>query len=78
MRLQDKYRRLPDSVDRLESLLEEADERFEGETEEKVAWRLKTEEEFVKDELKELERLIGMPVKQDRKLVEAETDQAGV
>ncbi len=70
MRLQDKYRRLPDSVDRLESLLEEADERFEGETEEKAAWRLKTEEEFVKDELKELERLIAMPVKQDRKLVE--------
>lgn len=70
MRLQDKYRRLPDSVDRLEPLLEDADERFEGETEEKAAWRLKTEEEFVKDELKELERLIAMPVKQDRKLVE--------
>ena len=70
MRLQDKYRRLPDSVDRLEPLLEEADERFEGEMEEKAAWRLKTEEEFVKDELKELERLIAMPVKQDRKLVE--------
>jgi len=70
MRLQDKYRRLPDSVDRLESIFEEADERFEGETEEKAAWRLKTEEEFVKDELKELERLIGMPVRQDRKLVE--------
>ncbi|MGH7824805.1 MAG: DEAD/DEAH box helicase [Candidatus Binatia bacterium] len=70
MRLQDKYRRLPDSVDRLELLLAEADERFQGETEEKAAWRLKTEEEFVKDELKELERLIGMPVKEDRKLVE--------
>ncbi|MBI1995897.1 MAG: DEAD/DEAH box helicase [Deltaproteobacteria bacterium] len=70
MRLQDKYRRLPDSVDRLESLLDEADERFEGETEEKAAWRLKTEEEFVRDELKDLERLIAMPVKQDRKLVE--------
>ncbi len=70
MRLQDKYRRLPDSVDRLESIFEEADERFEGETEEKVAWRLKTEEEFVKDELQELERLIAIPVKQDRKLVE--------
>ena len=70
MRLQDKYRRLPDSVDSLEPLLEEADERFEGEVEEKAAWRLKAEEEFVKDELKELERLIAMPVKQDRKLVE--------
>lgn len=70
MRLQDKYRRLPDSVDRLDSLFEATDERFEGETQEKAAWRLKTEDEFVKDELKELERLIAMPVKQDRKLVE--------
>ncbi|MBI4487688.1 MAG: DEAD/DEAH box helicase [Deltaproteobacteria bacterium] len=70
MRLQDKYSRLPDSVDSLEPLLEQADERFEGEFEEKAAWRLKTELEFVKDELKELERLIAMPVKQDRKLVE--------
>jgi superfamily II DNA or RNA helicase len=70
MRLQDKYRRLPDTVDTLEPLFEQADERFEGEFEEKAAWRLKTEAEFVKDELKELERLIEMPVKQDRKLVE--------
>lgn len=70
MRLQDKYRRLPDAVDTLEPLFEQADERFEGEFEEKAAWRLKTEAEFVKDELKELERLIDMPVKQDRKLVE--------
>ncbi len=70
MRLQDKYQRLPDAVDSLESLREQIDERFEGEFEEKAAWRLKTELEFVKDELKELERLISMPVKQDRKLVE--------
>jgi superfamily II DNA or RNA helicase len=70
MRLQDKYQRLPDAVSSLDPLFEEADERFEGEFEEKAAWRLKTEAEFVKDELKELERLIDMPVKQDRKLVE--------
>jgi len=70
MRLQDKYKRLPDTVESLEPLWEQADERFEGEFEEKVAWRLKTEEEFVREELKELERLIIMPVKQDRKLVE--------
>lgn len=70
MRLQDKYQRLPDAVDSLESLREQIDERFEGEFEEKAAWRLKSELEFVKDELKELDRLISMPVKQDRKLVE--------
>lgn len=70
MRLQDKYQRLPDAVNSLEPLFEEADERFEGEFEEKAVWRLKTEAEFVRDELKELERLIDMPVKQDRKLVE--------
>jgi superfamily II DNA or RNA helicase len=70
MRLQTKYNRLPDAVDSLESLMAQADERFEGETEEQAPWRLKTELEFVRDELKELERLIAMPVKQDRKLVE--------
>jgi len=70
MRLQDKYQRLPDAVDSLESIREQIDERFEGEFEEKAAWRLKSELEFVKDELKELDRLISMPVKQDRKLVE--------
>ena len=72
MRLQDKYQRLPDSVDSLDPLWDQADERFEGEFEEKAAWQLKTEDEFVKDELKELERLIAMPVKQDRKLVDLE------
>lgn len=70
MRLQDKYKRLPDAVESLEPLLEQTDERFEGEFEERIVWRLKTEEEFVRDELKELERLIAMPVKEDRKLVE--------
>ncbi|MPZ76760.1 MAG: DEAD/DEAH box helicase [Deltaproteobacteria bacterium] len=70
MRLQDKYQRLPDAIDSLEPLFEQADERFEGEFEEKAAWRLKTDAEFIKDELAELERLIDMPVKQDRKLVE--------
>jgi len=70
MRLQERYNRLPDAVDSLEALLAQEDERFKGELEETAPWRLKTELEFVRDELKELERLIDMPVKQDRKLVE--------
>lgn len=69
MRLQDRHRTAVMAQEREREREKRFDERYEGEYEEELS-ALRSEYEFIRDEINELERLINMPVKRDRKMVE--------